>query len=83
MDDKKQSEIPINWAQTKRLRELFGLWFARITDTGAHLLRVFSTAIALASKDDTKLEKLSSGTGSLYMPLLPLVVSDIRKHAAS
>ncbi|MGB8988484.1 MAG: DNA-binding response regulator, partial [Candidatus Sulfotelmatobacter sp.] len=25
MDDKKQSEIPVSRAQTKRLRELFGL----------------------------------------------------------
>jgi DNA-binding LytR/AlgR family response regulator len=25
MDDKKQTEIPVSRAQTKRLRELFGL----------------------------------------------------------
>jgi len=25
MDDKKQAEIPVSRAQTKRLRELFGL----------------------------------------------------------
>ncbi|HZO99033.1 MAG TPA: DNA-binding response regulator, partial [Terriglobia bacterium] len=25
MDDKKQSEIPVSRAQTRRLRELFGL----------------------------------------------------------